>query len=239
MARQLANRLGLRFFADKTASPGNLVLVLKEDRLQLEEAGSNVKPLWVDFSSGTISWRLLKGGGRHQSIAKAVGIKQRYRPIILDATAGLGQDAFILASLGCTVQMIERSPVIGALLADGLKRAGQDTAIKPVTERLALRTGVDSIALLREDFEFSPVDVVFLDPMFPDAGRTARSKKEMHFLRLAVGDDPDTDLLLAAALSRAKKRVVVKRPRLAPAIKGPPPSFSRKGRSCRFDIYLV
>jgi len=53
-----------------------------------------------------------------------------------------------------------------------------------------------------------------------------------------VGDDIDAAALLAAALECAGKRVVVKRPRLAPVIAGLPPSFSQAGKSSRFDIYL-
>ena len=34
--------------------------------------------------------------------------------------AGLGRDAFVLASVGCRVRMLERNPVVAALLDDGL-----------------------------------------------------------------------------------------------------------------------
>lgn len=196
-----------------------------------------MKPLKVDFTAKALLWRLSKGGGLQQPVARAVGLKSGWRPTVLDATAGLGMDAFILASLGCTVEMVERSPIVAALLADGLNRARLDERIAPIAERLSLRAGVDSITVLR-DKECPAVDVVFLDPMYPDTGRTAMPKKELLFLRRAVGDDIDAAALLAAALECAGKRVVVKRPRLAPVIAGLPPSFSQAGKSSRFDIYL-
>lgn len=37
-------------------------------------------------------------------------------PVLWDLTAGLGTDAFMLASAGWTVKMFERSPVVAALL---------------------------------------------------------------------------------------------------------------------------
>ncbi|XPE60710.1 class I SAM-dependent methyltransferase [Shigella flexneri] len=39
-------------------------------------------------------------GGRGEAVAKAVGIKGDYLPDVVDATAGLGRDAFVLASVG-------------------------------------------------------------------------------------------------------------------------------------------
>jgi 16S rRNA (guanine1516-N2)-methyltransferase len=48
---------------------------------------------------------------------------------VIDGTAGLGKDAFVLAGLGCKVTLVERHPVVVALLADGLARAWQDPEI--------------------------------------------------------------------------------------------------------------
>ena len=41
-------------------------------------------------------------------IARAIGLNSPTAPHVLDATAGLGGDAFVLASLGCPVTMVER-----------------------------------------------------------------------------------------------------------------------------------
>ena len=79
------------------------------------------------------------GGGRGEAVAKAVGIKKEYLPDVIDATAGLGRDAFVLAALGCHVRMLERHPVVAALLDDGLQRGYQDAEIGPwLQERMSL-----------------------------------------------------------------------------------------------------
>ncbi|TBL57379.1 16S rRNA (guanine(1516)-N(2))-methyltransferase, partial [Klebsiella oxytoca] len=85
--------------------------------------------IYVDFVAGTMAHRRKFGGGRGEAVAKAVGIKKDYLPDVVDATAGLGRDAFVLASIGCNVRMVERHPVVAALLEDGLKRAYLDADI--------------------------------------------------------------------------------------------------------------
>jgi len=109
-AKGLAAQLGLGFCPDSTTVRDGLLLVLSEGGLRLEAPGGQMKPLKVDFTAKALLWRLSKGGGLQQPVARAVGLKSGWRPTVLDATAGLGMDAFILASLGCTVEMVERSP---------------------------------------------------------------------------------------------------------------------------------
>ncbi len=65
---------------------------------------------------GAVGHRRKFGGGKGRAIAKAAGLNKGATPTILDGTAGLGRDAFVLASLGCKVQMVERHPVVAALL---------------------------------------------------------------------------------------------------------------------------
>ena len=45
--------------------------------------------------------------------------------------------------------------------------------------------------------------------------------------------------LLAAALERARYRVVVKRPRKASAIEGAEPTTRIEGKSSRYDVYAI
>jgi len=214
------------------------LLVVDADHLELRIPGSRSGPVMIDFSSRTSLWRLRKGGGLRQGIARAVGLKPGHRPSVIDATAGMGEDSFVLAGLGCSVHLLERSPVIYALLEDGLSRARKTPDLSSIIDRLQLVKG-DSIKLLAQKNALPPAEVVYLDPMYPETGRKASSKKEMQFLRTVVGDDTDAGSLLKAALNKAAKRVVVKRPRLAPAIDGPSPSYTIKGKSSRFDVYLL
>lgn len=168
-------------------------------------------------------------------IAKAVGIQPGVRPTVLDATAGLGRDAFVLACLGCQVHMIERHPIVAALLTDGLRRARLDTQVAGIVQRMPLLIG-DAIELMHAWTADAP-QVIHLDPMFPSRDKSALVKKEMRLFKPLVGADDDAPDLLAAALALATHRVVVKRPRKAPSIAGATPTYSLDGKSSRYDVY--
>lgn len=204
--------------------------------LQFVELGRDAPgPVRVDFVGGVVAHRRLFGGGNGQMIARAVGIQPGVRPLLVDATAGLGRDAFVLARLGCAVTLIERQPLIAALLEDGLRRAVVDPVAGPIVTQMRLLCG-NAIDLLGV-WDGEPPQVIYLDPMFPPRGKSALMKKEMRLFRPLAGADDDAPALLAAALALATHRVVVKRPRKAPAIAGEPPGYTLEGKSSRFDIY--
>lgn len=189
----------------------------------------------VDFVSGTMAHRRQFGGGRGEAIAKAVGVKGEYLPTVVDATAGLGRDAFVLAAIGCHVTMFERHPVVAALLADGLQRGYQDPIIGNwLQQRLNLIYNSSQTGLL--SLHEKP-DVVYLDPMFPHRQKSALVKKEMRIFQQLVGSDLDSDSLLEPARRLAKKRVVVKRPGYAPFLAEQKPTAEIKTKNHRFDIY--
>ena len=204
--------------------------------LQFAELGEHAAgPIGVDFVAGAVAHRRLYGGGAGQMIAKAVGIQPGVRPTLVDATAGLARDAFVLAQLGCTVRLIERQPVVAALLEDGLARARDDAQVGPIVARMPLVVG-DAIALLRA-WPYDVPQVIYLDPMFPHRDKSAQVKKEMRLFRPLAGADADAAELLAAALALASHRVVVKRPRKAACVAGPPPAYALEGKSSRYDVY--
>ncbi len=213
-------------------------LVWGEQHLELRKLDEpKLGPVFVDFVEGAVAHRRKFGGGRGQSIAKAVGLKAGANPTVVDATAGLGRDAFVLASLGCQVTMLERHPVVAALLADGLQRAQQDSEIGSwMRERMSLRPG-SALENLRQ-LGFTP-DVVYLDPMFPHRQKSALVKKEMRVFQSLVGADLDADALLPAALAVAGKRVVVKRPDYAGYLNEMKPGMSSETKSNRFDVYVI
>ena len=214
-----------------TTRPAGLYLTIVEGALGLASGDAPKQhPVCVDFISGAARHRQQYGGGRSQAIARAVGLHQRKDLLVLDATAGLGRDAFVLASLGATVLMLERHPIVRLLLSDGLERA-RDSG-DPVFERMSLLTGT----LDDHSHTFSP-DVVYLDPMFPERRSKAAVKKDMAMFHSLVGADEDADALLAPALACAQRRVVVKRPRIAPPLNGKAPGMVLAGKSSRFDIY--
>ena len=230
-ASNWAQRLHLPLHGD-----ADYALQLGQDGLQFVELGAHAAgPIRVDFVSGAVAHRRLFGGGSGQMIAKAVGIAPGIRPTILDATAGLGRDAIVLAELGCAMALIERQPLIAALLEDGLQRASIDAKVGPIVSRITLHPG-NAIELMGAWNEETP-QVVYLDPMFPHRDKSALVKKEMRLFRPLAGNDDDAPALLEAALALATHRVVVKRPRKAPTIAGTPPGYALEGKSSRFDIY--
>ena len=239
-AQGLAHKFGLQYAAASDAQGAGLALALGTERLELRQLGEKAPgAVFVDFVEGTMGHRRRFGGGRGQLVAKAVGIKKGVIPDVIDATAGLGRDAFILAMLGCQVRMIERSPIVAALLQDGVDRGLMDEEVEPIAQRMKLTVGNAAIKLA-ELAEQSRPDVVYVDPMHPGRDKnSAAVKKEMKLFRQLVGADQDAAELLSAALAVATKRVVVKRPRKAEAIDGPKPSLVYDGKSTRFDVYLI
>lgn len=212
------------------------LLQLDEEGLALIAQGPEAPgPLRVDFVEGAHAHRRRYGGGAGQPVARAVGIKASAPPCVVDATAGLGGDAFVMATLGCTVTLLERAAVVCALLEDGLRRAAMDPELEPIVRRMQL-LHVDAHDWMSSQPAGS-VDVVYLDPMFPEEGRTARAKKGMYLFQQLLEGDLDADALLVPARRLAGQRVVVKRPKRAPVLAGVKPSGQQVGQSTRFDLY--
>lgn len=231
----LAERPGLQ--AAAAPPEAGAYLILDAEGLSLHGDGGSGR-LRVDFGGGRVGWRLEHGGGRGQAVARAVGVKKgRPLPRVLDATAGLGRDAAVLATLGCEVLAVERHPAVHALLEDGLARAGER-----FQGRLHLLQG-DSRALLEEAArgagpiaDFAP-DVVLVDPMHPPRRKSALPKQEMRLFRALLGADEDQLALLAAARALPGARVAVKRPAGEPPL-APGAEHAVEGRTTRFDVYL-
>ncbi|MEW8013795.1 MAG: class I SAM-dependent methyltransferase [Candidatus Sedimenticola endophacoides] len=234
----LAEELGVQVCAPGQ-SDARLLLVRGPGRLELRQGGRGAPgPVYVDFVSGRAAHRRRFGGGRGQPLARAAGLKGGATPRVLDATAGLGRDAFVLATLGCEVELVERSVVVAALLADGLRRAAEDPEVGVIARRMRLVRG-DAIEYLRHPTGGVAPDVVYLDPMYPERDKSALVKKEMRLFRQLVGDDHDTDELLRAARARARARVVVKRPARVGFAGAAEPAYSISSPNTRYDVYLT
>lgn len=236
----IAQRWGLEHSPDS-----EFALVLTAKRLELRKLDEpKLGAIYVDLIGGAVGHRRKFGGGKGQAIAKAAGLNKGATPTVLDGTAGLGRDAFVLASLGCKVQMVERHPVVAALLDDGLQRAKQDPEIGSwVGERMSLIHASSHTALddLAQDESFSKPDVVYLDPMYPhpeNKKKSALVKKEMRVFQSLVGADLDADNLLQPALALATKRVVVKRPDYANWLAEQKPTMAIETKKNRFDVYV-
>lgn len=249
-AEALSQSLGVALLLDsepKFIDSSEFVLLCDESGLSLQQTGRKVPgPIRVDFTSGGVDHRRKQGGGKGQMIAKACGLKAGVYPQILDMTAGLGKDAFVLASLGCRLLLNERSPLVHALLSDGLARGRDlshfdDPELAEILSRMTLLNNGDSrhLGLNQQELLTGKVDVVYLDPMFPSREKSADVKKEMRAFHTVVGSDLDSAELLPQALELAEYRVVVKRPRKAPFLNEQTPSFQLSGKSSRYDIYTL
>lgn len=189
----------------------------------------------IDFLSSQLLYRLKNATIKREALARAIGLKSKYRPIIIDTTTGLARDSLILASLGCEVYCLERSKLVFEVLQKGLDEAKKNDFMQPIISRMHL-IHTDSITWLKENP--NPGNVIYLDPMFPERRKTALVKKGMRLLQELVGPDDDSAALLHIALACGAERVVVKRPRSALELANLKPSFTLLGKSNRFDIYL-
>ena len=196
----------------------------------------SVGELRVDFVSGAVAHRLRFGGGRGQALAKAIGLRAGKTPSIIDATAGLGRDSFLLASLGAQVTLIERSEQMHSLLVQGMERARQEGGeFCAIMDRLTLLQG-DAKELLPG----LSAEAILIDPMHPPRTNSALVKRELRQVREIVGSDEDAAELVRVALQHARHRVVLKWPAKAPPIAGIR-GYSHQilGKSTRYDVFML
>lgn len=230
-----AQQLRQRYQLPATDNGQLCQLVLTAEHLELRKLDEpKLGAVKVDFVHGAADHRRRFGGGRGEAVAKAVGAKGSKTPSIIDATAGLGRDAFVLASVGCDVTLIERHPAVAALLDDGLMRARLVPDIAAIAQRMTLLHGA-AVELLPT----LAADVVYLDPMFPHRPKSALVKKEMRVFQQLVGADEDAAELFNAAQQAARHKIVVKRPDYAPPLTSLTASGAVTTKSHRFDIYAV
>ncbi len=251
VVKRLSDQLGIVLFsgskvgekAEAHPNDQGYVLVVGESGISLHPKDRRLHgPIRVDFNNGANSHRRRFGGGNGQAIAKAIGVSGRFCPSVLDLTAGLGGDAFVLASLGCDVKLFERNAIIACLLRDGVKRAIaagiDDPELRDVMGRLKFLE-CDSFDAVRSLTDEERPDVIYLDPMFPHRKKSAKVKKEMQAFQNIVGGDDDADALLKLAINSARYRVVVKRSSNAEFLADLQPTYSLTGKSTRFDIFAL
>lgn len=227
-AERLAQTLALR--VDNHVLPRLCVTL---DKLELLIEGCS--PLFVDFSFKR--WQKRHHAGKKQGLVRAC--KPRHGLRILDATAGWGRDAVILASFGATVLMLERHLIMAALLADGLSR--YYSAINYPSDLSHSRLDMSLLQMDTKDYlqRLKPIDypdVIYIDPMHPLRQKSALVKKDLQALQQLIGEDQDAKELLDLALTRSLNRVVVKWPQQLVSLQQP--DLFIQGKTVRFDIYL-
>ncbi|MBM9614170.1 class I SAM-dependent methyltransferase [Desulfobulbus rhabdoformis] len=233
-AEPLAREIGT-VLVDTLPARGQ-VLVLESNRLLFRLIGDHELKgsLWVDFNTARATRRSRQVGS--ELLVKAARIRRVEQPLLIDATAGLGQDGFLLATHGFQVEMIEMNPVVAALLADGLARAAEVEQLAEVVGRIQLHRGnsVERLASLTRK-----PHVIYLDPMFPERSKSAKVKQNLRLLQHLDAHTVSPEELLTTALATQAKKVVVKRPLKGPYLCDEKPSYSLKGKAVRFDVYLV
>ena len=230
-AQALALRLGVPILGPGRPPKGTYRLVLVEDATELWDHDCIRRGNRVDFTA--IDTRV--GGGnlsRNQPLARSIGPTNS---LVVDATAGFGHDAALLACMGFKVLALERSPLVQVLLLDALRRAGKDPRLASALEDRLHVESVDAVDFI-PGIEPSP-GVVYMDPMFnPPHPSSALPRKPAQLLRRIVGRDLDAEELFEVACAAAK-RVVVKRADGAEYLVREP-SHSISGKQVRYDVYL-
>ncbi len=229
---ELANQLNVKI-ENTIPNIKSSGLWLQADENGLALAG-NGQMLRGDFSKKLS--RLKQANLQGEMIVKAAKMKEIASPVLVDATAGMGEDSLILAAFGFRVIMYEYDPIIFALLKDTVIRAEKIPELTPITERMELH-GEDSVAAL-PSLKVTP-DVVLLDPMFPERQKSSLVKKKFQLLHQLEQPCSDEESMLSAAISAKPKKIVIKRPAKGPFLAGKKPDYSYSGKAVRFDCILL
>jgi 16S rRNA (guanine1516-N2)-methyltransferase len=192
-------------------------------------------PMALDFAGGALDYRRRFGHSGGHLILKAIGGGKKK---VLDLTAGLCRDAFILASSEIQVKAIEKSPFISALVLDAIERARSDEKTKKIIMNLNFIKG-DSEKIL-EEITSKDFDAIYMDPMFPTNDKSALPKKELRIVQRLLGSVSENETEAKKLFHSAREktnRLVVKRPIHGVALYENP-TIVFKGSSVRFDVYI-
>jgi 16S rRNA (guanine1516-N2)-methyltransferase len=217
------------------------VSILTQEVLALTHEGlmvyaPNAKPWQIDFLSSARQHRRKYGGS--EVIARACGIKKNKEPLtIIDATAGYGKDGFVLACLGAKVILVERHPVMAALLEDALKRFYKNEISENITLKLCFSDTQDFLKNQLNNFLPELPDVIYWDPMHPERQKSALVKKDMALLQRWTKPEMEPEELIKFSLPYAKDRVVLKWPKKAAALNNLKPNFVYEENTVRFEVF--
>lgn len=223
-------------FSRRTGSPivnkpGDYLTVLFDSRgVSLSGFGLSYQG---DFEN--MLHRVTNGRLQHEMLAKAVKTDQENLKAI-DATAGMGEDSLLLAACGYQVTLYEQNPVIAILLKDALRRAKKNTVLKDIVSRMQLVEG-DSIEHLNKRLD--PVDVIYLDPMFPGRQKSGLINKKLQLIQKLEPPCSEETALFDAAMAAQPSKIIVKRPLKSPYLDERVPSYSLKGKAIRYDCYSL
>ena len=209
----------------------DLILKLDAEGLALISEGQVLRG---DFTR--ILPRLRPSNLSKELLVRAAKIKNPNAPLMaIDATAGLGEDSFLLAAAGFHVTLYERNPIIFLLLNDALRRASDHPELAELVARMQL-FHADSIHGMKQ-LE-APPDVILLDPMFPARQKSALVKKKLQIIQKLEFPCSDENELLLTAMNAKPKKLIIKRPPKGPYLAGMKPDYSITGKAVRFDCIV-
>ena len=187
-----------------------------------------------DFAE-TMMHRVTNGRLQHEMLVKAASSEKEGRKAI-DATAGMGEDAFLLAAQGYEVTLYEQNPVVAALLKDAIRRAKKNQILKDIAGRMKV-VEADSVESMSKLLD--PVDVIYLDPMFPKRQKSGLINKKLQLIQKLEPPCSEEKDLFDAAIKAGPSRIIVKRPLKSVYLDGREPSYILKGKAIRYDCYVM
>lgn len=217
---------------ESTGSDEVCTTSLQRDERGLALVGGGME-LRGDFSQ--LLPRIRKDRLAGELLVRAAKVRGCAEPWAIDATAGLGEDSFLLAAAGFRVSMYESDPTIAALVRDALARAQADPKLADIARRMELfeEDSIEAMAHLGD----TP-DVIYLDPMFPERRKSAAVKKKFQLIHHLEAPCQNEGALLAAAISASPRKVIVKRHAKGPHLAGVKPSHSLAGKAVRYDVII-
>lgn len=231
----LAKRLGVAVCTPEehnASAPDALVLHFTSKGIALEQGKLSLLHDFTDMLARTKPGRL-----NQELLVRAAKVKHAdHAPVAFDATAGLGQDSFLLAAAGFETYLFEQDPIIATLLEDALERGLQDARLMPILNRMHLLPE-NSISGMPAHASLQP-DVIYLDPMFPQRKKSAQVKKKFQLIHQLERPCSDAKELLDAALEVHPRKIIIKRPLKGPHLAGRKPSYTLKGKMIRYDCLV-
>lgn len=229
--KDLAGSLASKIDAPITESKGDGLTVLFDSKgVWLNGYGLSYQG---DFT-GMIH-RVTEGRLQHEMLVRAAKTEEQGLKAV-DATAGMGEDAFLIAAYGYNVTLIEQNPVIAVLLKDAIRRAKKHPILKETASRMQVVQG-DSTKILAEIID--KIDLIYLDPMFPARQKTGLINKKLQLIQKLEPPCSTENELFDAAINTGASRIIVKRPLKSPHLADRNPNYMLNGKAIRYDCYVM
>ena len=209
-------------------------LVLREEGPVLRGPHPSALQLSVNFMDSALRARKRQFQPRKELLLRALGTN-RPLPRLVDATAGLGRESFLLATYGFEVEAWEKNPYLYVLLSLAAEQLFAHLGLAMEQRRLHFRFGDSEKFLLSQAPELHPL--VYFDPMFPEGKKSAQVKKNMQVLQQLDLSSADPLASLHRLKAHGLAKIVIKRPRAVPILDTALCSRYYENDTLRFEVY--